>query len=252
MDILTSQLPSGGYGYDFPSISVSPMTFLEVCKYLENVPKDPLDKYLYDIRLLIDEDEKIKKCYMMDVDFLIFYKKLCTVSGDLSYQISITCPHCKNEIKKTISFDKDIHFKQIDPKIMKGAVINLNGSRYDTIIPTVEDFMKVFSVYLRYRKVTDLKMIKTMALISGFDLQGNKIENDVLGATHSDITLLLALRELYYDQLEPVEVFCPHCNKGLKKNERRSVAVSVESLIVDFFRDLTINSPIDATKILFK
>ena len=95
-------------------------------------------------------------------------------------------------------------------------------------------------------------MIKTMALISNFDLQGNKIENDVLGATHSDITLLLALRELYYDQLEPIEVFCPHCNKGLKKNERRGVAVSVESLIVDFFRDLTINSPIDAAKILFK
>ena len=50
----------------------------------------------------------------------------------------------------------------------------------------------------------------------------------------------------------PIQCFCPHCNKGLKKNERRSVAVSVESLIVDFFRDLTINSPIDATKILFK
>lgn len=252
MDILVSQLPSGGYGYDFPSISVSPMTFVDICNYLDNVPKDPLDKYLYDLRLLIEEDDKIKKCYIMDVDFLIFYKKLCTVSSDLSYQISITCPHCKNEIKKTISFDKDIHFKKVDPKIMNGAIINLGGTKYETIVPTVEDFMKVFSVYLRYRKVTDLKMIKTLALINDFDMQGNKIESDVLNATHSDITLLLALRELYYDQLEPVEVFCPHCNKGLKKNERRSVAVSVESLIVDFFRDLTINSPIDGTKVLFK
>lgn len=252
MDILTSQLPSGGYGYDFPSVSISPMTFVEICKYLENVPKDPLDKYLYDIRMLVGEDEKIKNCYIMDVDFLIFYKKLCTVSGDLSYKITINCPHCNTEIKKTISFDKDIHFKKIDQKIMNGAVISLNGSKYETMVPTVEDFMKVFGIYLRYRKITDLKMIKTMALIRDFEMQGNKIEDDVLNATHSDITLLLALRELYYDQLEPVEVYCPHCNKGLKREERRSVAVSVDTLIVDFFRDLTINSPIDGSKILFK
>ncbi len=252
MDILVTQLPSGGVGYDFPMISVSPMTFVEICNYLDNVPKDPLEKYMYDIHLLTKEDPKIKKCYVMDVDFLIFYKKLITVSDDLSYQISVSCPNCGKEIKKTISFETDIHFKQVDPKIMSGAVIELGGNRYDTIIPTIDNFMKVFSVYLRYRKLTDLKMIKTIALIKDFDILGNQVEKDVLEATHSDITLLLALRELYYDQLEPVHVYCPECNKGLKKEERRSMAVSVDSLIVDFFRDLSINSPIDGSKILFK
>ena len=252
MDILVTQLPSGGVGYDFPMISVSPMTFVEICNYLDNVPKDPLEKYMYDIHLLIKEDPKIKKCYVMDVDFLIFYKKLITVSDDLSYQVSVSCPNCGKEIKKTISFETDIHFKQIDPKIMNGAVIELGGNRYDTIIPTIDNFMKVFSVYLRYRKLTDLKMIKTIALIKDFDILGNQVEKDVLEATHSDITLLLALRELYYDHLEPVHVYCPECNKGLKKEERRSMAVSVDSLIVDFFRDLSINSPIDGSKILFK
>jgi len=95
-------------------------------------------------------------------------------------------------------------------------------------------------------------MIKTIALIKDFDFQGNQVEQDVLQATHSDITLLMALRDLYYDRLEPVQVYCPECNKGLKPEERRSVAVSVESLIVDFFRDLYINCPIDGSKILFK
>lgn len=252
MDIITTQLPSGGVGYNFPSVSVSPMTFVEICNYLDNVPSDPLDKYLYDIRMLIKEDERIRECYVMDVDFLIFYKKLCTVSSDLSYQLSITCPDCGTVIKRTIDFNKDIHFKQIDPKIMNGARVDLGGHKYDTIIPTINDFMRVFSNYLRYRTVTDLKMIKTIALIKDFDILGNQVESDILNATHSDITLLLALRELYYDHLEPVEVFCPKCNKGVKKNERRSVAVSVDSLIVDFFRDLSINSPIDGSKILFK
>lgn len=252
MDIITTQLPSGGVGYNFPSISVSPMTFVEICNYLDNVPSDPLDKYLYDIRMLIKEDEKIKDCYVMDVDFLIFYKKLCTVSSDLSYQISVTCPDCGTPIKKTISFEKDIHFRQIDPKIMNGARVDIGGHKYDTIVPTVNDFMRVFGNYLRYRTITDLKMIKTIALIKDFEILGNQVENDILNAKHSDITLLLALRELYYDHLEPVEVFCPKCNKGLKKTERRGVAVGVESLIVDFFRELSINSPIDGSKILFK
>jgi len=252
MDILTSQLPSGGVGYSFPSVSVSPMNFVDICNYIDNVPKDPLDKYLYDIRCLIKEDEKIKECYVMDVDFLIFYKKLCTVSGNLSYQLSIKCPVCGHEIKKTISFDKDIHFKQVDSRIMNGARVELNGHVYDTIVPTINDFMKVFDVYLRYRKVTDLKMIKTISLIKDYNIQGNQIEDDILGAKHSDITLLLALQELYFDQLEPIQVYCSQCNKGLKKGERRSVAVSVDSLIVDFFRDLSINSPIDGSKIIFK
>lgn len=44
MNILTAQLPSGGYGYKFPSVKVSPMTFLEITRYLENLPSDdPLE-----------------------------------------------------------------------------------------------------------------------------------------------------------------------------------------------------------------
>jgi uncharacterized protein with PIN domain len=253
MEILTSQLPSGGYGYSFGSIRINPLTFLEITRYLEDMPKDDvLGKYLYDIRMLQKDDENIKNCYIMDVDFLIFFKKLCTISQDLSYQISIKCPHCGHEIQKSISFEKDIHFKQIDEKIMNGARIELGGHTYDTIIPTVNEFMKVFNIYLRYRKIEGLKMIKTIALIKDFDSRSNQVEQDVLGATYSDVTLLMALRDLYYDRLEPIELYCPECNKGLKPEERRSVAVSVDSLIVDFFRDLYINSPIDGSKILFK
>ena len=253
MNILCSQLPSGGFGYKFPSVSVSPMTFYEICHYLENQPSnDPLEQYLYDIKLLAEEDETILDCYVMDLDFLIFYKKLCTVSEDLKYEITVKCPDCGKEIKKTVSFETDIHFKQVDQKIMNGAMIELNGHKYETIVPTVKDFLKVFEVYLRYRKITDLKMIKTIALIKNFDYEGNQIENDVLNATHSDITLLLALRELYYDQVEPIQVYCPDCNKGKKKEERRGIAVSVDSLIADFFPAITDNCPIDGSKILFK
>ena len=253
MNIDVSLLPSGGLGYGFPSISINPMNFSDITEYMSNLPEgDPLGRYLFDLEVLKSDDPKIMDCYVMDVDFLIFYKKLITVSDNLTYQIEVKCPDCGRTIKKTISFEKDIHFKQIDPKIMNGTKIELGGHQYDTIVPTVKDFMKVFNIYLKYRKITDLKMIKTIALIQGFEYNGNQVERDVLQATHSDITLLMALRDLYYDRLEPISVICPECSKDLKPEERRIVTVSVENLIVDFFRDLYINSPIDGSKILFK
>lgn len=252
MNILTSQLPSGGYGYLFPSVSVEPFDFITLTQYLENVPSDPLEKYLFDIKVLCKDDPKIMDCYIMDVDFLIFFKKLCTVSDNLTYKLTIKCPVCGKEIKKEISIEHDIHFKQIDKEIMNGAVIELNGHKYETIVPTTRDFLSVFERYLRYRKVTDLGMIKAIALINDNNYEADQIEKDVLGAKHEDITLLLALRELYYERLEPIEVYCPDCNKGLKREERRGISVSVNSLIGDFFREICNNSPIDGSKILFK
>ena len=252
MKILTSQLPSGGIGYGFPDVNVSPMTFLEVCNYLENVPSDPLEKYLYDVEVLIKEDKRIMDCYVMDVDFLIFYKKLCTVSGDLTYELTVKCQECGKSIKKKINLENDVHFKGLDPKIMNGAKVDLNGHTYDIRIPTMKEFLSVFDLYLRIRKVEDLKIIKTISLFDGFDIQANQIERDVLGATHSDITLLMALQELYFDRVEPITVFCSECNKDKSITERRGMTVSVNSLIVDFFRDLCINSPINGAKILFK
>lgn len=252
MEVLTSQLPSGGYGYQFPSVFIKPMTFLEITQYLEGVPQDPLEKYLYDLRSLATLDPKILDCYLMDVDFLIFYRKLITVSGDLNFTVSAKCPECGRMLKKTISLNSDIHFKAIDKAVMEGTKIELAGNEFDTIVPTVREFLNVFKIYLRVKKVTDLKMIKTIALISDFSGKPNIVEQAVLGATHKDITLLLALQDLYYDRVEPVFLHCDHCEKDKKPEERRGVAISVDSLITDFFREICNNSPIDGTEILFK
>ena len=253
MNVLVSQLPSGGYGYNFSSISISPMSFIQIVKYLEDIPnQDPLERYLYEIENLIKEDRNIENCYIMDVDFLIFYKKWLTVSGEASFKITVPCPTCGAKIHKVVSMDKDIRYKQIDQAIMEGAFIELGGHKYETIVPTVKDFKKVFEKYLRFRKIEDLKMIKTIALIKEFDIRGNQVEDDVINATHNDITLLLALRDLYYDRVEPINVYCSDCNADLPLEERRGVAVSVESLIVDFFREICINHPINGSKILFK
>jgi len=253
MEILTSQLPSGGYGYDFPSVNIKPMNFLEITNYIQDIPSDNLTKYMYDIGKVLEDDSNIQNCYAMDLDFLIFYKKLITLSEELAYTVTVKCPDCGKEITKTIFLDKDIHFKKIDPQIMNGAVISLGGTKYETTVPTVRDFLSVFQKYLRYRKIEDLNIIKTIALFSNFDLAANEIESKVLGATHSDITLLMALRDLYCNRLEPIDIFCPDCNpRGLIDNEKGGhMTVSAESLTVDMFQ-LYKSSPIDGSKIVFK
>ena len=253
MNIPVQQLPSGGYGYDFPDVKVSPMTFIKITEYLENLPEnDKLEKYLYDINDLLKEDQRILNCYLMDVDFLIFFKKLITVSGDNTFTVDIKCPKCGETIKQKISLDHDIHFRQIDKSVMEGAFIELNGNKYETIVPTVKDFFRVFEKYLKYRTVEDLEIIKTISLIKDFDIKGNQVEKDVLGAMHSDITLILALKELYNNRLEPVEVYCPKCGLDEETGERRGIAVNVQGLTVDFFREIRNNCPLDGSKILFK
>ena len=75
MNIDVSLLPSGGYGYAFPSITVKPLTFSDISEYINNTPQDdPLGKYLFDLEVLKLDDPHIMDCYVMDVDFLIFYK----------------------------------------------------------------------------------------------------------------------------------------------------------------------------------
>lgn len=251
MEILTQNLPSGGYGYDFPSITLRPMTFMDIIGYIESAPTDKLSKYLFDIKWVTHDDPKINSCYIMDLDYLIFIKKMISVSKDTALSFSVKCPECGSNIDAKVNI-KDVLFKAVDPAIMEGATVELNGSMYSIKPPTVKEFLDVFSKYLRYRKISDLDTIKLISLIKEFDNSPNKVERDVFGATHDDITALLLLKELYFDRVEPVKLYCQVCNKNKSREERRYVTVRINDLIVDFFREITRSNPITQDKIQFK
>lgn len=246
MEFLVQNLPSGGYGYDFPSINIKPMTYLNTVEYVENVPEDKLSKYLFDIRWVIDDDPNVEKCYIMDLDYLIFVKKLLTVSKDLVINVSITCPKCGNKIERKLNIS-DLMFKAADPAVMEGAVVEIADTTYSIKPPTVAEFQKVFSNYLRYRKINDLDTIKLISLVQEFQIRPNQVEDIIVNATHEDITMLMALKELYFDRVEPIKVTCDKC-----KGERRYQTVSVNSLIVDFFREIPRYNKLNQDKIKFK
>jgi endogenous inhibitor of DNA gyrase (YacG/DUF329 family) len=251
MEILSQHLPSGGYGYSFPSINIKPMTYLEIVGYLESVPSDKLSKYLFDIRWVGADDPNVYNCYIMDLDYLIFMKKLITISKDLVMNISVECPHCHKKIEGQVKIN-DIMFKAADNAVMEGAVVTINGSEYNIKPPTVREFEKVFQKYLKYRKVEDLDTIKLISLVQEFDTNPNRIEDTIVNASHEDITMLMALKDLYFDRVEPIKLSCPNCNKNKSEKERRYQTVRVNDLIVDFFREIINNNRITGDKIKFK
>lgn len=251
MEFLVQNLPSGGYGYDFPSINLKPMTYLNTVEYIENVPEDKLSKYLFDIRWVANDDQNIYNCYIMDLDYLIFMKKLLTVSKDLVINVSIVCPKCGKKIEEKLSVN-NLMFKAADEAVMEGAVVEIAGNTYSIKPPTVAEFEKVFANYLRYRKITDLDTIKLISLVQEFSIRPNQVEDLIINAEYEDITMLMALKELYFDRVEPIKVYCDNCNKGRKKEERRYQTVSVNSLIVDFFREIPRYNKLNENKIKFK
>lgn len=254
MEILAQNLPSGGYGYPFPSITIKPMTFIEIVGYLESVPSDKLDRYLFDIKAVTADDPNINNCYIMDLDYLIFMKKFITVSKDLSLKVTVKCPKCGNKITKYIKLS-DITFKAADPMILAGAEVELNGGIYNITAPTVNDFIDVFGNYLRSRKISDLDTIKIISLFKEFNTRPNVMEHAVMNSMYDNITLLLALKDLYFNRTEPIIITCDECSSNNDEEgceEGGSVTVSVNDLIVDFFREIIINNPINENKIKFK
>lgn len=251
MEILSQHLPSGGYGYEFPSVNIKPMTYLDIVGYLESVPTDPLSKYLFDIRWICADDPKIKSCYIMDIDYLIFMKKILTVSKDLTMNVTIKCPHCGKNIETKVVIN-DLMFKAADQAVMEGAVVEINNRTYNIKPPTVAEFENVFVKYLKYRKIENLDTIKLISLITEFDMNPNGVENTIVNATHEDVTMLMALKELYFDRVEPIQVYCQHCNKGKSQEERRYQTVQVNNLTVDFFREIPKHNKLTSDKINFK
>jgi hypothetical protein len=251
MEILSQHLPSGGYGYSFPSINIKPMTYLEIVGYLESVPTDKLSRYLFDIRWVTADDPNILDCYIMDLDYLIFMKKLITVSRDLSMNISLECPECHNKIEEKVLIN-DVMFKAADDAVMEGAVVEINGREYNIKPPTVREFERVFDKYLRYRKIDNIDTIKLISLVQEFDSNPNSVEDTIVNASYEDITMLMALKDLYFDRVEPITVYCQNCYKGKDKKERRGLTVRINELIVDFFREIPRYNKLTSDKIKFK
>lgn len=272
----TSLFPSGA-PYQFPFLNIRPLRFGELLEYTANVDqKDPVEKFYADYCLLKAQDPNVDKLLLTDLDFAFFVLQVKTVANDEVYHSTIKCPRCGHEINGDIAIS-NLKYKRLDPELLDGLDVKLGGNIYKVRIPTVAQFMKVFTNYRRFKRITDVRLIKIISLFEQSETNVSGIENLVANATNKDIKILVALESILLDPIESYHVTCKHCvdtheptdaelslkaeELGKKiddldiddldaiKREYGGVEVSLQGLSSAVFRDILRYTKIDSTEI---
>lgn len=249
MELLTQDLPSG-FHYPFPSITLKPMFFGQVLEYLENVPKNEIEKFYFDYKLVLQDDQNVDNLLLSDLAFVEFMKKAITISSELKFSTEATCPICGTPIKLEFDISK-IKFNQLDELALKGFSVEFSSKIRNVRMPRVNEFMKVFANYRIYKKVSDMRLIKLISLFEDSINFQQIIESDVVNATYKDITILAMLDQVYFNTMKPVVGYCPKCNEGITdKDKMRGTEIGIESLISNLFRDIIQNNKLTDSEVI--
>lgn len=249
MELVTSQLPSGGSTYNFPTVRIEPLTFQSIFHYSEGRPENSFARLIHDINYLKKDDPNIGSILLTDIDFLIFMKKSITISSKMKFRTSYKCPTCNTPGSLELALD-EVEFELLGEELKRDIVITLRNKKYTLGVPTVDEFLKVAGNYVRSKVITDLDTVKILSLIKEYERRPNDVEFDVLNSIHEDITTLATIKDLYFNKLKPIHTFCPTCNKNTKPSERRHLVVLLEELALDPFRDVLENNPVVSNKVL--
>ena len=242
MIVMTDMLPSG-HQYRFDSITINPMYFAQVLEYEENCPTNPVEKYYFDYCVVKMDDPNVEELLLPDLEYAVFLKKAVSIGRDASFTASIVCPVCGAKYTHKITVPADIKYTPIDKIFTHGFQIMLGGSPHAIKIPTMKEFLAIFNNYRRVKKLTDMKLIKLIALFKDSGLYPSRYEDLVVHATYGDISTLTMLSDLCYEQVAPIETFCPICNKGLAETDKkRGTVIGLDGLITNFFRTILENN----------
>lgn len=252
MELLIQNLPSGA-DYKFDSIHIDAMTFAKVLEYIDNVPRDPVEKYYFDYCTLKSDDPNVSDLLLPDLEYCVFIKKVLSITRNSKFTTTVKCPVCGASITKEIRIPEDVHFSPIDERFLRGVNVEVGGKMHEVRVPTVTEFMSVFQNYRRLKRITDMKLIRLISLFRNVTNIPNYYESLVVNATYEDITILTMLSQLFYEIVDPVTTYCKDCNKGeTDVTKMRGIEVGIDTLISDFFRDIILNNRVDESKIIFR
>lgn len=286
MELLTQDLPSG-YHYPFTSITIMPMTFAQILEYLENVPdakKAPIEKYYFDYCLLRGNDDKgdgnpmVDDLLLIDMEYALYMKKALTVAENLQFNSEVTCPRCGARIPYHVSL-AGIKWEHMDPEALEGIQINFGGEMQPVKMPTVRNFLNIFKKYRMYKKVTDMRIIRLIALFEQSQMYLQKVENQVINATYKDVSSLFMLEQIYYTFVTPQKLFCADCAKMYRptqleihekklqynideeddlpndlleeiQSQHGGLEIGMENIVSNFFRDVCENNRLTPEEVL--
>lgn len=243
------------------------MTFAQILEYMENCPKNEVEKYYFDYCVVKDDDPNVDHLLLCDLNYVIFFKKAITISEDIKITTRVKCPRCGADLSLQFRLS-DIEFNKLDEQTLNGLRVEFHGEYCDVSMPTVERFLSIFSKYRMYKKVTDLRLIKLISLFEGTDPYLQKYETYVLNSTHKDITVLCMLEDIYFDVIKPMNLTCGNCFNSYEPTleeqqldpdeldqirlKHGGITVSIDQLAVNFFRDVLENNRLTDQEVLFR
>lgn len=247
-ELMTQDLPSG-HNYPFQSLNITSMYFAQILEYLDNYPDTEVERFYFDYSLVVADDPNIDRLLLTDLEFIVFYKKALTISENIQFRTSVKCPKCGSMVPVEFALS-NLQFNKMNPELNSGINIQIGGQTKLVMMPTVAEFMKLFSNYRRYKRVSDMKLIKLIALFKEASMYPQIMEELVIKSTYQDITQLALLDQLFYSTIKPLKVTCPKCKQESAELDMSSPTnqgefeVGLNSLTSNFFQSIITNNPI--------
>lgn len=247
--INTEDLPLK-FKYKFPSVEIKPFTYKSLLDYLDGMPKNSSDLYMYDLSWLLRDDSNCRNLLIPDAEYLVFLKKAISVDGDLNFRTEVTCPHCGKVNVYSFS-GKDFKFvRPSDEVLYDGVWMELTTGTYLCKLPTVNKMMGVLEITKTYGTTKHIDLVKSIAMVNEQELNPMKVEMSILEAGSEDIATILTVYDMLYKSLLPIQEYCgnPECDL----NKQRGMSVEIHSLIGNVFRSILLSKPVDRNKIYLK
>lgn len=243
MIVYSRDLASGGNLGGSSNYDLRPLTFKELLNRMNAPEVTDFRNYIKDLKSLIEMSPAAAQAPIIDADQLIFLMKMVTINQEMKFSTSLDCPNCGKSVRKNYS-SKDISAKDFTEIV---DAVELNGRKYNIIIPTIEQFLvfvdhlppygnmewsipdvKLYSLFYDYKTCPPVGL--TLSIVDD--------------ATYGDISLLFAIKDYMTEGISNIEFECPHCQRG--------IVIEALSSVADLFRLVLQCNPVDPDKIYIR
>lgn len=247
--INTEDLPLK-FKYKMPSVEIKPFTYKSLLDYLEGMPSNPDDLYMYDLTWILRDDTNCQNLLLPDAEYLVFLKKAISIDGSLNFRTEVKCPHCGHMNTFSVS-GQDLKFtRPTDEVLYNGVWMELTTGTYLCKLPTVAKVMKVLEITRTYGTTKHMDLVKSIAMVNEQELNPMQVEMSILGAGSDDIATILTVYDMLYKSLLPIEQNCR--NEECDLHKRRGMSIEIHSLIGNVFRSILLTKPVNRDKIYIK
>lgn len=249
--ISTESLPLK-YKYNFTSVGVIPFTYKSILDYLEGMPSNPSDLYLYDLGWIIKDDPKVYELLVPDAEYLIFLKKAISIDSNLNLITEVNCPVCSKLNTLNVRGSELVFSKPSDAIIYDGITMELTTGTLLCKIPTVKQLTTTLELCSTYGVTKHLELIKSLAMVNERQLNPMQVEDMILNARNEDIVTISSVFNLLFKSLQPINHKCENKECELSKPNSGGMSIEVSALIGNVFRTLLLSKPINRDKIYIK